>query len=376
MKRILKLLCLIIAIMFVFPNSVKAINLNSAKIGKDMTVKTGDTFTIPLSLSFTDNSALDKNAFGIGGVAINLEYDDTIFKFIEASASGFSTELIENNGKYIIASAISGEDLLNNNCADNILYCGEYNVSITFYVKDTNKENASVKINEATIIGWKLENGKRDSYLTKDMSTYTSKVNKEATITIKRATIKDNEPDTITKITTENKNDINIANAVNKKIEQNNLNGNIDNTKSNNNYLSKLEIDGYLIDFYKRTNEYEIELENGKNKLFVTAELEDKSATLEIVGADNIKANNNKIEIIVTAENGTQNTYTINVIYDDDTNKKSLDDINIIKKIKDFFIEYKTYIIIGVLSIILLIIIVMIINKINDNKLGNKFDNL
>ena len=378
MKVVYKILTMIMALMLLLPNSVKAVNLSSARIGKDMTVKTGDTFTVPLYLSFTDVSPKDPNSFGIGGVVFDLEYDDTVFKFIEANSSGFNSEIIEEDGEFVITSAISGEDLLSNSCADNILYCGEYGVSITFYVKDTTKESATIKINEAAIIGWKLENGTRDSYLEKDMKTYTSRVDKSVTITIKKQTIKEEEPETITKTTDGNKKEANIAGAVDKKIEQNNdnLNTNIDNTKSNNNYLSKLEVDGYLIDFYKRTNEYNLELEKGKNRLFINAELEDKTATLEIIGADNIKANNNKIEVIVTAENGSKNTYTINITYEEDGKKKSLDDINIIKKVKDFFIEYKMYFIIGAGVLVLLIIVGIIINKISDNKLGNKFDNL
>lgn len=343
-----------------------------------MTVKTGDTFTIPLYLSFTGVSPKDQNSFGIGGVVFDLEYDDSVFKIIEVNASGFNSELIEENGEYAITSAISGEDLLSNSCLDNLLYCGEYGASITFYVKDTDKESATIKINEVAIIGWQLTNGQRDSYLEKDMQTYTSKVNKMTTITIKKETIKNEEPTTITKTTTEDKKESTITNAIDKKIEQNDnsIDTNIDNTKSNNNYLSKLEIDDYPIDFYKRTNEYNIEVNKGLNKLLVTAELEDKSALLEIIGADNLKANNNQVKVVVTAENGSKNTYIINVSYEDDTKKKSLSDINIIKKIKDFFLDNKMYIFIGMGVILLIIIIGIVINKISDNKLGDKFDNL
>ena len=376
MKKNLFLILLLIGL--IFPINVNAVNLSSSRIGKDMTVKTGDTFTIPLYLSFTGVSPKDPNSFGIGGVVFDLEYDDSVLKIIEVNASGFNSELVEENGEYAITSAISGEDLLSNSCMDNILYCGEYGVSITFYVKDTDKESATIKINEAAIIGWQLTNGQRDSYLEKDMQTYTSKVNKMTTITIKKETIKNEEPTTITKTTTEDKKESTITNAIDKKIEQNdnNIDTNIDNTKSNNNYLSKLEIDDYPIDFYKRTNEYNIEVNKGLNKLLVTAELEDKSALLEIIGADNIKANNNQVKVVVTAENGSKNTYTINVSYEDDIKKKSLSDINIIKKIKDFFLDNKMYIFIGMGVILLIIIVGIVINKISDNKLGDKFDNL
>lgn len=378
MKKFYKIFLVVLIMILSIPLKVNAVNINSARIGKDMTVKTGDTFTIPLYLTFSDVSPKSPNSFGIGGVVFDLEYDDTVFKFIEANASGFNNELVNEDGEYAITSAISGEDLLSNSCMDNILYCGEYGVSITFYVKDTDKDSATIKIGEAAIIGWQLTNGTRDSYLEKDMQTYTSKVNKMTTITIKQATIQKEEPDTITKTTTEDKKELTITTAIDKKIEQNdnNIDTNIDNTKSNNNYLSKLEINDYPIDFYKRTNEYNIEVNNGVNKLLISAELEDKSALLEIVGANNLKANNNQVKVIVTAENGTKNTYTINVTYEDDGKKKSLSDINYIKKIKDFFIAYKLYIIIALGVLVLLTIISIIVNKINDNKLDDKFNNL
>ena len=117
-----------------------------------------------------------------------------------------------------------------------------------------------------------------------------------------------------------------------------------------------------------------MEVEEGINKLDVIAELEDKKATLEIVGANDLKGNDNKVEIIVTAENGTKNIYTINVINEKEITPKSLSDVNTIKKIKDFFIEYKLYFIIGGSILLFIIILSIIINSISNKKLGDKFD--
>ena len=366
-KLLNKLLILIIGIIIFIPYQVKAVSLASSKIGADLVVKTGDTFTIPLYLDFTEIDSKDLNSFGIAAVGIKLSYDTDTIKLLEATATSFTTELDDDNNTI---SILSTEDLLNNNCADNILYCSNYNISYTFYMNDTANENTKIKIEEVTLYGWKLENGKRDSYLEKDLLKYTNKIDKTATISIKKAEIKE-EPNITIKKVDSNKKEANIASAINKKIEQHNNIATIDNTKSNNNYLSKLEVEGYLIDFYKRTNEYDLEVAKNVNKLYVDATLEDKTATLEIIGANDIKANNNKIEIIVTAENGTKNTYVINIIKDENTKKET----TLINKLKDFYNKYKMYIIIGASGLLLIIIILAIVNKVSDKRLDNKIDN-
>ena len=54
-------------------------------------------------------------------------------------------------------------------------------------------------------------------------------------------------------------------------------------------WLSNKEI--YIFNFYKRDNDYELELPKGINKLEIVASLEDEKGLLEIVGANDIKGN-------------------------------------------------------------------------------------
>lgn len=85
--------------------------------------------------------------------------------------------------------------------------------------------------------------------------------------------------------------------------------------KSTNNYLSSLTIEGYTLDkeFKKDETEYSIMVENDVNKIKINAQLDDSSAKVTGIGEVEVKEGINKLEIKVTAENGSTRTYTLNV---------------------------------------------------------------
>ena len=85
--------------------------------------------------------------------------------------------------------------------------------------------------------------------------------------------------------------------------------------KSTNNYLSSLTIEGYTLDkeFKKDETEYSIMVENDVNKIKINAQLDDSSATVTGIGEVEVKEEINKLEIKVTAENGNERIYIINV---------------------------------------------------------------
>lgn len=85
--------------------------------------------------------------------------------------------------------------------------------------------------------------------------------------------------------------------------------------KSTNNYLSSLTIEGYTLDkeFKKEETEYSIMVENDVNKIKINAQLDDSSAEVTGIGEVEVKEGINKLEIKVTAENGSTRTYTLNV---------------------------------------------------------------
>lgn len=87
--------------------------------------------------------------------------------------------------------------------------------------------------------------------------------------------------------------------------------------KSSNNNLSKLSLDkGDLSPtFSSSTTSYKLELLDIE-KIKVSATASDSKATISGVGEKSLTIGTNKIEVVVTAENGNKKTYTINIELD------------------------------------------------------------
>ena len=85
-------------------------------------------------------------------------------------------------------------------------------------------------------------------------------------------------------------------------------------TKSSNNNLTSLTIDGVDLDskFNKDTLEYSATISAGIEKIKINAQLADSSASVSGIGEKEVKVGENKFEIKVTAENGNVKTYVIN----------------------------------------------------------------
>ena len=82
-------------------------------------------------------------------------------------------------------------------------------------------------------------------------------------------------------------------------------------TLSNNNYISKLTITGYNLNFNKNILKYNLKIKKEK-RLDINIGLEDSKSKYKIIGNDNLK-NNSIIKIIVTAEDNTTRTYEIHI---------------------------------------------------------------
>lgn len=118
---------------------------------------------------------------------------------------------------------------------------------------------------------------------------------------------------------------------------------------SKNNYLSSLSVDGYNLSptFNKNTLEYSLELPNGVEKIKINAKKEDNTASVSGTGEIKVNEGNNKLEIKVTAQNGSVKTYIINA------HVKELDPIvvnvnekeyNIVRKVKELTSPNNTFI--------------------------------
>ena len=90
---------------------------------------------------------------------------------------------------------------------------------------------------------------------------------------------------------------------------------------TSNVYLEKLEIKGYKIDFDKKVDYYNVKVDGDTKKLEIKATAADNQASVTINGNRDLK-NKSKIEIVVSALDGSKKTYIINVEKDDSNDFK------------------------------------------------------
>lgn len=83
--------------------------------------------------------------------------------------------------------------------------------------------------------------------------------------------------------------------------------------KSSNSKLDSLEIsEGVLTpEFSSSVTEYELSVPNEITSLNVVAEADSSKATVKITGNEELQVGENRVEIIVTAEDGSKTTYTV-----------------------------------------------------------------
>lgn len=108
---------------------------------------------------------------------------------------------------------------------------------------------------------------------------------------------------------------------------KNNSNNSTTSNKSSNNLLDSLTINNAKMSpaFSKDVTSYSITVPKDVNKLDLDYKLSDSKASVKVVGNDNLKSNkNNVVEIIVTAEDGSTKTYTLNVSFSSDSSSNKL----------------------------------------------------
>ena len=89
-----------------------------------------------------------------------------------------------------------------------------------------------------------------------------------------------------------------------------------DGNKSSNNWLRGLSVDGYSLTptFAADTTDYSLIVDNDVTGIDVSASAADTNASVSGRGSHELSVGDNTINIVVTAEDGTTRTYTINVV--------------------------------------------------------------
>lgn len=358
-----------IFIIFIIPLNVSAVSIKDVSIIGTDSQKIGNEVTIKFKINFNDLPPGFDNTKGIWLITYNLDFDSNILLPSKMQSPYFDSNIYSMDNKYYVISEVIDNDHEQVMCANGYLYCGNYELSLTFYIKDTDKNNTTISISDVSIglldmIDYEKEYTLDDIIELNDPSTKTHSINiVKAPITsnnrqqmiVPRVTNKSNA----TKSTKTSQTTTKTSNKTTK-------------TKSTNNYLKSLEITDHEIDFNKYRNEYEVNISNKINSLDIKLSLEDKKAKYKIIGADDLKSNNYKVNIEVTSEDGKKNIYTIKAK---------------VKEIEEVFIEEekpkekvdKRFIIYGgiVLGIIIIIVIIIfIVNKIKDKKINKLLDEL
>ena len=377
-----KNILVIILTLFLFaPIKVMAneVSIIDPRLSSKNNISPGEELSVSFFLSFSGIQKGDLDSLGVAAVDYELIYDDKVFVVTDITSREWDSILYKDNEQYRILSMIGDEDPAHNKCIDGVLFCADYGVTIKFYTKDTDKETTEIKVGDITVGLLKMIDPNKE-YTEEDVVVITGTSDAKLTVSIeKKETTNKEEPPSIIENTKPNVSD-KIDNITNKdEIDNVTDKDEIDfSYKSYNNYLKLLKIENYKINFHKYVKDYNITIEPNVNKLNLTVELDDSKANYKIIGADDLKKNNYKVLIEVTAENGNKKTYTINIKVKEETKDVVILDDNVEKNKKTFKLE-KKYIIIGsiIVGIILLLItIIKFIVHIKDRKLEKALDEL
>lgn len=132
---------------------------------------------------------------------------------------------------------------------------------------------------------------------------------------------------------TSNTNNTNTQTSTNTEASKNTSTSNTTTTKSSNANLSDLGITPHDFTGFKYgTTNYEVTVPEATTTVEVYAKTQDTKATITGTGKKTLEEGENKVEVVVTAEDGTKKTYTINIIRgakeDKDTNEVDVNEEN------------------------------------------------
>ena len=357
-----KILIITILVAFILiPLKTNAAEIINTEINGTTEKKVGEEFILDFKVDISEIQSEENKSLGIWLAGFELIFDENALIASEISSDNFQSYIYKEDDKYYVISEIIENNDSPNMCVNNLLYCGNYEVSIKFYIKNTDLTETTIKMKE-------IEIGLLDI---KDLDkTYTL----DDLIEIKK------EEETIHKVKINKTNELikNEPNSIttndkpinNTRKETTNANNNSQEEKQTSAFIKNLFIKNYNLDFEKNKTNYNLKLTKDINELEIEVILEDENTTYKIIGADDIKNNNNEIAIITTTKDNNTLTYTINIKYIeseaiDETKKEKIN----IKKLITKYLTKDNLMYIGIATGIIIILILLIILK---NKKENK----
>ena len=286
------------------PSIVSAASIKSVTASGDNEIIVGKDYTLTVDVKFDGINKDDVNSKGIILVVFDFEYDLNEIGVIELNSKSpaFKNIFAKEDGQFIIMSAWEKVDSANA-CSDGILFCSDYQIEMLLQSYDSAAgKNATIKINEVDVmlIDQITENTDLNN-LEQTATTISYYPNIVKNMMVKKAeTAVPIQPIT-TMPTTQMPQTNKIQITTTKRI------------LNSNNKLKSLSIDGYQIAFNKNTKEYDINIPENVNSLTINATPDNSKAKINIIGNNDIKANNDRITIEVTSESGVKSNYIIRV---------------------------------------------------------------
>lgn len=299
----------------------KSLNYGTNTFEVLVKAEAGNTKTYKIVVNREDNRSNDSSlkSISVNDELLDLNYNNKSYRIeLPSTSQNLKIAVETNNGKAIVKYSANNVSLKLDETYTIFIYVTAENGSMTTYsVTATRKDDRSSNNNLQSL----TVNNEKISLTS--LQSYTLTVNNNVT----SASIKAIAQDTTAKVEIRGNNTLKVGSnsftitvtAENEAIKtykltiiRKNESGDITNL-SNNTYLKILQISDYKLEFNKDTFEYNLEVESNVTKLNIKYETEDTKAEATIDGNNDFKEGLNKINILVTAENGETATYVINV---------------------------------------------------------------
>ena len=132
---------------------------------------------------------------------------------------------------------------------------------------------------------------------------------------------------------------------------------------SDNNYLSSITINNKKLDFHKETLNYDIIVAYDIDKIIIESTSESDKATIIGNGEYTLEVGSNEIEIIVTAEDGKERTYIVNINRENKESNQNEEDMFLTSNNNKDNKKSILNIIIPMISLIILLLIIIIFKR-------------
>ena len=351
-------------LMFLMPISIKAVSVKETIIESNDEVIVNEKFEGKVKINFSELDKKSKDGSGIALVFYELIFDDNVIAIDDVTSDDWNTKIYrDKDNKYYALSELS-KSVGDNKCLNDNLYCGDYEVTYSLYVKTKDVKETEIKIGDVIVGVLPITDSKKKLTI-EDVVLINVSGKSNKVLKIKDSDKKEIEP----------KEDI-VIKKDNVEITKEMVLESKNNTYSlseKDNYLENIEIDGYDIKFKKYTNDYSLVIKENIKTLNIKVALSNKDATYEILGNDNL-VDGSIIKIEVKAKNDEINTYNIKINKENEE-KEMQEETK--KEVKTEFlgihIDFKNldYKLIGIIvgGIIGLIFLIKIILKLRDRKL-------